>query len=421
MEPHRQTNDDELDAILGEWGDTLTIEVLESEGDSSEEMDSGPHASTPPQTPNNTPKTQGAIDIVPSSELSLEPLHVALPAVQPQADSSRVTHAPQRLTPERDRLMGMIIGAALGSAIALPCHNRSPWVLRDNKEADPSKFEYPSGVMRRGYSADDWSGTIDHLVILLRASREHYENTPVGRRAFTRAFAQKLHGWSNQGFPKLGDGLGVSFDSVTETAIKDPNFTARERAPPTQNNALGAPIVRAIALARLGEDAAHLTAWSTAQTHNNQLVISGACAVVGLLRSMLADPVLRPEHLTNTFKDIASGGAKGRELYASLPSKGTLREIDYETGPANAAKTVQTAAWAYRQLLKTPPAQRDEKMFHVLVTAVAQQGRNASVNTAVAGAVLGAAVGYSGLPKKWREGMPHRDWLIHEIDESMPA
>lgn len=45
------------------------------------------------------------------------------------------------------------------------------------------------------------------------------------------------------------------------------------------------------------------------------------------------------------------------------------------------------------------------------------QAGDADTNAAVAGAMLGCRVGYSGLPKEWVEGLVHFHWLKRKADE----
>jgi len=54
--------------------------------------------------------------------------------------------------------------------------------------------------------------------------------------------------------------------------------------------------------------------------------------------------------------------------------------------------------------------------FRKAICAVAGEGGDSDTNAAVTGALLGAVVGESGLPKEWLAGMPHVSWLRHQID-----
>ena len=49
--------------------------------------------------------------------------------------------------------------------------------------------------------------------------------------------------------------------------------------------------------------------------------------------------------------------------------------------------------------------------FRRVVCSIAGEGGDADTNCAVAGALVGAAVGYAALPTDWLAQMPHGDWL----------
>lgn len=72
--------------------------------------------------------------------------------------------------------------------------------------------------------------------------------------------------------------------------------------------------------------------------------------------------------------------------------------------------------------------QAGTNIFEELITALIMQGGDADTNACIAGAILGAWIGYTGLPPSWREGLDHSRWLLHKcrameqvlgIDESL--
>lgn len=53
-------------------------------------------------------------------------------------------------------------------------------------------------------------------------------------------------------------------------------------------------------------------------------------------------------------------------------------------------------------------------IFEELITALIMQGGDADTNACIAGAVLGAWIGNTGLPPTWRDGLDHSRWLLHK-------
>jgi ADP-ribosylglycohydrolase len=80
------------------------------------------------------------------------------------------------------------------------------------------------------------------------------------------------------------------------------------------------------------------------------------------------------------------------------------------------------------QLIDEQYMQAGTNIFEELITALIMQGGDADTNACIAGAVLGAWIGNTGLPPSWRNGLDHNSWLLHKcrameqvlgIDESL--
>ena len=54
--------------------------------------------------------------------------------------------------------------------------------------------------------------------------------------------------------------------------------------------------------------------------------------------------------------------------------------------------------------------------FRMLVQELVMAGGDADTNACVAGALLGCWVGYAALPREWRDGIMHREWLLEKTD-----
>lgn len=80
-------------------------------------------------------------------------------------------------------------------------------------------------------------------------------------------------------------------------------------------------------------------------------------------------------------------------------------------------RCVACMIWVYRVICL---AQKDEEEldFKDIITEIIMEGGDADTNASVSGALLGAYLGYSGLPKDWLEGIPkeNHDWLNKKVD-----
>ncbi len=53
-------------------------------------------------------------------------------------------------------------------------------------------------------------------------------------------------------------------------------------------------------------------------------------------------------------------------------------------------------------------------IFETLITEIVMEGGDADTNACIAGALLGAWLGYTDLPAHWRDGIDHHDWLLRK-------
>jgi ADP-ribosylglycohydrolase len=136
-----------------------------------------------------------------------------------------------------------------------------------------------------------------------------------------------------------------------------------------------------------------------------------AAGPVAAGRALIAAPPRRADYmrrLTDTARleglklgDDPAGGEPGHQTYA--------------------VKTCAVAMWAFRQLVATPVAEQGPAFFEATVCAVAARGGDATTNAAVAGAVLGAALGSAGLPQGRLAALPRREWLSAEVERFLSA
>ena len=85
-----------------------------------------------------------------------------------------------------------------------------------------------------------------------------------------------------------------------------------------------------------------------------------------------------------------------------------LRALDLEESKAIGFtyKAMGAALWAVRC-----------QSFEQAISAIVREAGDADTNAIVAGAVLGAKLGMSAIPARWIDAMPHREWLLLQVDE----
>jgi ADP-ribosylglycohydrolase len=66
---------------------------------------------------------------------------------------------------------------------------------------------------------------------------------------------------------------------------------------------------------------------------------------------------------------------------------------------------------------QAPTTTSKGKFFEKVITDLTLEAGDADTNCAVAGALLGARLGYNGLPKKWVDGLRHFAFLMELCDQ----
>ncbi|KAJ3047387.1 hypothetical protein HK097_011575 [Rhizophlyctis rosea] len=130
----------------------------------------------------------------------------------------------------------------------------------------------------------------------------------------------------------------------------------------------------------------------------------------------VADPVR-----TNILCGICDA-AKSELLRFCFPSTLEILQLDDEDGIGYTYRTLGSGLWALSQLLNcltTNPSASPASTFKSLITELTIQGGDADTNCAVAGALMGAVVGYSGLPKEWLKGLIHHHWLLGKVNAAL--
>lgn len=57
-----------------------------------------------------------------------------------------------------------------------------------------------------------------------------------------------------------------------------------------------------------------------------------------------------------------------------------------------------------------------DNIFESLITEIVMEGGDADTNACIAGALLGAWLGYTALPAHWRDGIEHHDWFLSKCE-----
>jgi len=347
---------------------------------------------------------------------SLAAAENALPRWQSLPPAIRGT----RLSPEEflDRFLGTIFGGAIGDAIGLATEFMS------KKQAFA---EYGIGPLEHGtflrdrhrsrWDIGDYTDDTDQSILLMRNVVKH------NGAVVARDFGSSLLEWAKQGFPELGDtggfGIGSTVSAVLRHAdfLADPHKAARETWEKMGKTAApNGAVMRTAVLGLVSFYDEATVAKNTLEmctvTHYDPRCRSSCVAVTAAIAAML-----RGEQDAARLTELAIAAGLGSvSADESQSFEQDFRSHMTCTSFADAKLDESSRiGFTFKALAAGFVALRLDDFEHA-ITEVTMQAGDADTNAAVAGALLGCKLGYRRLPRRWLEGILHREWLLREAE-----
>jgi len=294
----------------------------------------------------------------------------------------------------RDRLIGILLGTAVGDALGLPAEGLSP---RRRARLFPGPWRH-CFLLGRGMVSDD----TEHTLFVAQSLLKH----PTDASAFQRTLAWHLRWWF------LGLPAGVGLATARACVRLCLGF------PPTRSGVFSAGNGPAMRSAILGgyfhDDPQAVEAFvraSTQITHTDPKALIGALAIarlaawavehqanqrpsIGDLGGMLiqsANDEPQWSYLVGVVQEACSAELTVSQFAAKLGLENGVGGYVYHTVP------VVTYAWW-----------RHYGDFRSTLEAVLECGGDTDTTGAIAGALAGATVGEHGIPESWLKGIV--DW-----------
>lgn len=152
------------------------------------------------------------------------------------------------------------------------------------------------------------------------------------------------------------------------------------------------------------------------------------CLASCLALNMAIVAILRGERDVETILEIAC--AEGTQAFAIPAAEGSLHTAMYADWRKELKSLIfeqqldrldlsdaSRMGYTFKGLGAAFACFRNSVNFERSIVKITQCGGDADTNGAIAGALLGATVGYRQLPKKWLSALPHFDWLNSLTDK----
>ena len=326
-----------------------------------------------------------------------------------------------------DKIRGLIWGAALGDAVGLST---------EFMEKSEAARAYPEATRlspasriedrhRKRWDQGDWTDDTDQMILLLDAIIE-------GRGLLsTTTFAKALKRWRNGGFPELGDSSGLGVGQTVNSVLEHPAFLiAPDVAADIIWRQSGCSLAANGAIMRCAAAGIfcfwneklvkYNAAASASVTHADPRCISSCVCIALLLAKILAGHGICA---TDQRRELAlSVALQASEFLEGHDVDELLRSVDVEMDGLESLKlSTGGIGYTYKPLGAAMWAFIYSDDFRTALQAITMQAGDADSNATVAGALLGARLGFSQLPPDWLQELPQlqTEWLRQKVSNCL--
>ncbi|KAK3988275.1 ADP-ribosylglycohydrolase-domain-containing protein [Cladorrhinum sp. PSN332] len=341
-----------------------------------------------------------------------------------------------------DRIIGCLIGSALGDAIGLYTEFFTAPQAKENYPSakftlHPVPAPYYPDRHRCVHEHGEWTDDTDHALLLLLS----FLNS--GKIPTQQDLAKRLRVWVENGLlalytPPLGLGALVGAVVRSEGFLDDPAAVARrEWEKSGQQAAPNGAVMRThpLGLMMIGEEeneAFEVGSEIARTTHADLRCVISCVIVSGLVRGCVRGEVVTEEDVDELIKRAkgwfearVESGTDWDELNRHVNPRDGLDGLKLDEGGkiGYTYKALGCGVVCLRMAIKRLEAANGrvvverEKIFEDLITDLTMRAGDADTNACVAGAILGAFLGYGALPGHWKYGLKHGDWLMKKSED----
>ncbi|CAG8627633.1 2618_t:CDS:2 [Acaulospora morrowiae] len=117
---------------------------------------------------------------------------------------------------------------------------------------------------------------------------------------------------------------------------------------------------------------------------------------------------------TKIFKTFESDTSEKMLINYCFPNSFAELGLDERSSIGYVYKCLGAALYSFTRNLNGQ--ENEGQAFKKIITELTLEAGDADTNATVAGALLGARIGYSKLPKEWVDGLKYKDWLNKRVD-----
>ena len=340
------------------------------------------------------------------------------------------------------RLTGVIYGNALGDAFGLSTEFLSSEQVRAmyGDEYDPvtgrGSIPFPHYKKTRHsarWETGDWTDDSDQMILILETCLESYagENrtNPSPSVLDAALFASKLRHWVRHGFPELGDPAGLGLGALTCAVVSHPKFlhdphfaaeavwTSGGKKAAANGGLMRTSICGVFdyyARANVIANTLNMCTTTHADPRCKASCVLATTIISEILNGAPIDTSEECEQLIQscinvTLQYVKDLEGENKSAFMDYVRMTRLSEMELD-GSSSIGYTLKCLAAGLYGL-------RSRESFVPTLTRLVREAGDADTNGAICGAMIGAKIGYNGLPQAWLKAMPNKRWLDKKVVE----
>ena len=323
----------------------------------------------------------------------------------------------------RDKILGIIFGAAIGDAIGLASEFQSPIqaaVCYGSGKPDLTCKSWSKNIFRDRHRIHwqdgDWTDDTDQMILIMKAFCEVDQQIDDNYDEIVNHFANHLLNWAHRGFADLGDvgGAGIG-QTLTKTLIHsefltNPHVAAKlvydeSGGRAAANGAVMRTAVTGIPFYYDLEKTAQFTVAICKITHADPRCYTSTVAIA-ITVALILQGYTDIEFLKNSAFAYALNFAP--ELSHDELKKyifcDNIKDLDLSES--------NSIGYTFKAMGCGFIAMKYNS-FEDAIIKITMEAGDADTNCAVAGGIIGGLYGYSNLPKNWISSLLHHDWLLN--------
>ena len=350
------------------------------------------------------------------------------------------------------KIIGTIVGSALGDAIGLYTEFL-PKTASLSAYPDKSFTLLPPATAfredshRDKFRPGDWTDDTDQSLLLILSWLNSFDDGDESKKGLLdeQDVAERVRSWTTQGLRALNKaplGIGQTIGRVVlnPSYLEDPVKIATDVWVKCNRNAApNGSLMRTHPIGIMcydkGEEETFKVAAKVGRvTHVDPRCVVSCCVQVGLVRGILRGEVVNEKDVDGVIerawewvrarKDYVDpeGGEVieellNREEFSRHCHAESLDELQLDDSMkmGYVYKCLGSAILTLRKAMRREAESilpTGSRLFEDLIVELTMEGGDADTNACVAGALLGAWVGYDRLPPHWEQGLHDREWLL---------